>query len=241
MAKLLSFHGFILFFLVFTTFMSCRQEQEKKEQLPVPVTLYKAKTVNYQEIINTSGQVASRQEVKLSFKTGGIIRKMYYDEGDEVKKGDLLASLKMDEVKAHLQKAKLAMEKAHRDFKRAKNLYRDSVATLEVFQNAQTALNLAKSDMEVARFNFQHAAIKAPSNGLILRKLVEEQEIVSSGYPVYLFGSREKEWIVRVNVPDKDVINLAIGDTAEVLLDPYPDQVFPARITRPIRIPVPTV
>jgi RND family efflux transporter MFP subunit len=102
---------------------------------------------------------------------------------------------------------------------------------LETYQNAQTALNLAKSDLEVARFNLRHATIKAPSDGLIMRQLAEEGEIVSSGYPVYLFGSREKKWIVRVNVPDKDIIKIAIGDKAEVLLDPYPDQVFPARVS----------
>ena len=119
-----------------------------------------------------------------------------------------------------------AHKKANRDFIRAENLYKDSVATLELYQDAKTALDIAKSNLEVARFNLKYSKIEAPSNGRILKILLEENEMTSPGYPVVLFGSTRENWVVRTNVSDKDMISIQIGDSAKITLDPYPELIL---------------
>jgi RND family efflux transporter MFP subunit len=117
-----------------------------------------------------------------------------------------------------------------RDYKRAENLYLDSVATLELKQNAATALDVAKSTLAVAQFNLQHSSIVAPGNGIILKKLAKENELVASGYPAFLFGSEGKYWKVKTGLPDKDVIKINRGDSAIVTFDAYPTVKFRATV-----------
>ena len=178
--------------------------------------------------VHTNGILVSSEELKLSFKTGGIVAKILVEEGDRVKKGDLLASLNLSEISANADQAKSGYDKALRDFKRAENLFRDSVVTLEQKQNAATALNVAKSALDIVQFNLNHSKIIAHDNGVILKQLVKANELVSSGYPVFLFGSSGKYWKVKAGLSDKDIIEINPGDSATVSFDAHHGLKFPA-------------
>jgi RND family efflux transporter MFP subunit len=180
--------------------------------------------------VHSTGELISSEEFKLSFKTGGIVGKIYVKEGDRVKKGSQLAELNLAEISANANQAGNNYAKALRDYTRAENLYRDSVVTLEQKQNAATALEIAKSTLEIVKFNLEHSTIVAPYDGVVLRKLVRESEMVSSGYPVFLFGSTGKYWKVKTAVADKDMVKINPGDSASVTLDAYPGVKFSAVI-----------
>jgi RND family efflux transporter MFP subunit len=181
--------------------------------------------------IHSSGKLSAKTEQKLSFKTGGIINKIYVDEGQSVARGQLLTELKLSEIKARVNMAEQALGKAERDFNRTMSLFKDSVATLEQLQDAETALEVAKSNLEIAGFNLKYSTISAPSQGKILRRLMEENEVAGSGTPVILFASSDDYWVVRVNVTDKDIVNISLGDSATIRFDAYNNTNFKSSVT----------
>jgi RND family efflux transporter MFP subunit len=182
------------------------------------------------EPLRTSGTLTSKAQAKLSFKTGGIIHRLYVMEGERVRKGRLLAALKLDEIRAYADQARNGYEKAKRDFDRAQNLYRDSVATLEQVQDARTGLNVAKSTLDIAEFNLGQSEIAAPSDGRVLKKLAAENELIGPGYPVFLFGTDGGKWSVKASATDRGAVRLAVGDSASVSFDAFPGELFPARV-----------
>ena len=60
---------------------------------------------------------------------------------------------------------------------------------------------------------------------------MEENEMAGPGYPVFLFGSTAGNWIVRINVTDRDRVRLHAGDTAVIRLDAFPGESFPAEVS----------
>jgi len=222
-----------ILYLILLLFLGCHHADtslpEKKCQR---VTVISVSSHATGEPIHTSGKLSSKTEVKLSFKTGGIIDKLEVNEGQSVKKGALLASLNLAEIKARKQQAEQGYDKALRDYQRVENLYRDSVATLEHLQDARTALEVAKTNVDIAEFNLKFSTIEAPSNGKILLKLSEENEIVSAGQPVLLFGSTEDDWVVKANLTDRDIVHVHLGDPARIYFDPYPGMAFAGRVTQ---------
>jgi RND family efflux transporter MFP subunit len=182
--------------------------------------------------VRSSGYVATSEEIRLSFKTGGIIARTYVKEGDAVKSGQLLAALNLSEINAQVNQAKIGFEKAQRDYDRAKNLFADSVATLEQMQNAESALNVSKSILEAANYNLSHSRIVAPKAGVILRQLARENELIAPGYPVYALGVSGKNWIVRTGLSDRDIVRIQKGDSATVKIDAWPDQLFRASVSQ---------
>jgi membrane fusion protein, multidrug efflux system len=183
--------------------------------------------------IQCSGILTSKRMIKLSFKTGGIISKIYVKEGSIVKKGQIIASLDMTEISAQVSQAKLAFEKAERDLKRVKNLYRDTVATLEQFQDATSAYDAALETKNIAEFNQKFSYIIAPENGKIIAKLSEEHELVGPGMPVLVFTEQgPEEWVVKAGVSDKDIVKVRQGDKAEAFLDAFPNKIFTAYVSQ---------
>ncbi len=181
--------------------------------------------------IRTAGKLASKSESKLSFKTGGIIQKIMVDEGQSVRKDQLLAQLNLEEINSRVSQAELAMNKSERDYERAGNLYRDSVVTLEQFENAGTALEVARSNANIANFNLQYSTIRAPANGKILKRIAESNEIIAPGHPVFLFASTGSDWVVRVNLTDRDIVRVGMRDSAHVRFDAYPGEIFSGLIS----------
>jgi len=218
--------------LILSFLVACNPQQPKQQKKATP----KVRTilVSEQEItfpIHTSGKLSSKSETKLSFKTGGIIKNIYVDEGQQVPGGTLLAALNLEEVKSMARQAELGLQKAQRDYNRAKNLYADSVATLEQFQDARTAVEFARSNTRIAKFNLAHSEIHAPSQGKILKRVAEENEVIAPGYPVFLFASTENAWVVRVNLTDKDIVLVSLVDSAVVRFDAYPGQTFSGQVS----------
>lgn len=181
--------------------------------------------------VRSSGRLATKAEVRLSFKIGGYIDQIFVDEGRRVKKGTRLARLNLAEIDAQVVQAKSGVEKATRDLDRAEGLYKDSVATLEQVQDARTALDVATASLEIANFNRSYAEINAPASGRILKRTAEAGELVGPGQPIYLFGADRGGWVVRVGLADQDIVKLAMGDSASLSFDAYPGEQFKGAVT----------
>ncbi|MBX2818583.1 MAG: efflux RND transporter periplasmic adaptor subunit [Rhodothermaceae bacterium] len=220
--------------LIATGFMGCNRDvgAESNSAEPIPNVFVAPIEKRDQPLpIRTSGRLSSKAEVRLSFKIGGIIERLYVDEGRSVRKGGILARLNLAEIDAQVVQATSGLEKAQRDFNRVEGLFKDSVATLEQFQDAQTGVDIAEANVRIAEFNRKHAEIKAPSSGRILRRMAEQDELVSPGQPVFVFGSSQTGWVARVGLADRDIVKLALGDSAKLVFDAYPEQVFNGWVT----------
>ena len=229
-----------LSFLLIATLWGCGNKTNKAETATadsttttqtdasvVSVRLAAVASVERAEPIVASGLVSSSEEARLSFKVGGIINKLYVDEGQSVRKGQLLATLNLTEIDAQVASAQLAQDKSERDLGRVKKLFADTAATLEQLQNATTGSSVAKQNLTIAQFNRGYAQIRASVDGVVTRRLTNEGEFVSSGASVYLIsGNRRSDWVVRVGISDKDWARLKLGDRASVRLDAYPDRMF---------------
>ncbi|OJJ15775.1 hypothetical protein BKI52_36240 [marine bacterium AO1-C] len=206
-------------------------QQKTAVRKSIPVKLAEVSQMTEAQPIVTSGVLAAKSEIKLSFKIGGIIQQMYAQEGGYVQRGQLLAKLEQTEIQAQVSKAKSALAKANRDLKRVENLYQDTVATLEQLQNVTTAKEVAESDIRIARFNQKYAMIYAPVSGKILKKFTESNELVGPGNPVYTLASSEQAQVIRVGLADRDIVKIKLGDKAKVKFDAYPGEVFEAVVS----------
>ncbi len=212
--------------------VSCNPSDNGKamtEEIPIvkgQLPLY----VQYQESVRSTGILAPSLEVKLSFKTGGIVQDVNVRDGERVTQGKVLVSLNLSEIKAQYSQSEIAMEKATRDFNRATNLYFDSVVTLETLQNARTALEMASAQKKIAAFNLEHSRIIAPANGRIQKVLAEKNEMIAPGQPAVLFATTENDWVVRTSLSDKDIVKFTGGDSASITMDAFPERKFVASV-----------
>jgi membrane fusion protein, multidrug efflux system len=192
----------------------------------VAVTVAQVKYEHRSQTIRNSGRVSQKSEMRLSFKTSGLIRVINVEEGDAVKSGQVLATLDLEEINAEQQRAASNYEKAAMDLERFSKLYDDLLVSLQVKQNAQTASDNAAAELQIANFNRKLSVIRAPADGRILKRYVESHELIQSGQPVFLLAASKQGSVVRVGLIDKDIVKVAVGDPASIVVDAYPGRDF---------------
>jgi len=221
---------FVMMILILS---SCHSLPEQKSTDVVAVRTQEIKPVDHAIPIISSGIITSKKQVHLSFKTGGIVSRMYVEEGQQVHKGQLLAMLNLTEVNARMQQLQTTYKKVKRDYERASNLLRDSATSVDRWESAETAFTAAKESLKIASFDKRFSAIYATETGTVISKLANEGEIVTPGAPIYLINSTNAEdWVIKIGVSDKDWAKLQIRDEAKVTLDAYPGTTFIGEISR---------
>jgi len=165
--------------------------------------------------IEATGILSRQAEAELSFKSGGVVGEVLVRAGESVRKGQVLARLKLDEIDALVTQARANRDKAARDVVRARQLLTTQVYTLEQVQNVETQEEQAAAALRSAEFNARYAVIEAPSDGVILRRRAEPNQTLSAGTPVLDFATDAEGWLVRVGLSDRDILRVRAGDPAE--------------------------
>ena len=200
----------------------------------VPVKLVEVRGEASRGFVMASGTLSTESQARLSFKTGGVIDRILVKEGEKVRRGQLLATLKSTEIIAQVNQVRLQVEKAKRDFNRAQNLYRDSVATLEQLQNARTGMQIAEQALHQAEFNEQCSRIYAQQDGFVVKKMKNEGELAEPGGPVLFIGavSGSSKWILGAGLSDREWAEVKPGDAAEVVVEAFPGKTFHAVVSK---------
>ena len=202
----------------------CGKSDAPEATRPTPVRIANASAGPAVPPIDTNGIVANKDEMRLSFKMGGVVRRVHVQEGDAVKRGQRLAEIELTEVDAQVEQARQMADKAARDLKRGENLYADQVISLEQLQDLRTQAAMAAAANKSAQFNLGYSVITAPRDGVVLRKLVEERELVPAGTPVLVFGESARGYVVRAALADREIVNVKLGDKGEIRMDAFPGQ-----------------
>lgn len=223
---------------VISIFYSCKEEDKAKNSLAVadviPVKISSVSAFELPKKISATGLVSTENEAKYSFKIGGVISRVYVEEGQFFRKGQLLATLNSTEIAAGLAQSSLNVEKAQRDYERAVNLYKDSVFTLEQLQNTKTALDIAQKAKEAIAFNERYSQIFAAADGFVSQKIASEGEVIGPGMPVLAINETQgnNNYLLRVGVTDREWAIINVGQTATVTLDGYADKKVDAIVFR---------
>jgi RND family efflux transporter MFP subunit len=227
------------FLMAATLIISCGKKKQTEngnrfsaETIAVKTALVKSNDAPAS--ITATGLITTANEARYAFKIGGVVEKIYVSEGQFFKRGQLLATLKLTEIDAQLSQASLAHQKAKRDYTRAENLYKDSVATLEQLQNAKTGVDIAGKTVDAVAFNRKFAYIYAEADGFVTKKISNEGEVVAAGSPVFAINesSGNNDWTLKLGVTDKEWSAIAIGKTASVTIDAFPGKTFNATVFR---------
>lgn len=180
--------------------------------------------------IEISGVSSYRDEAKLAFKVGGVVEAINVREGEQVKEGQRLAWLNKKDVDAAVAQARAGFEKAQRDYKRGVGLREQEVITQVQLNDLKTQLDLAKAQLSQASYAAQTAEVRAPADGVVLRRLTQATEVVAAGQPVVVIGSQASGFVFKASLADTQAVQAGLGNSAVVEFDAHPGVKWPGNI-----------
>ena len=177
------------------------------------------------------GNIEIRQ-VDLSFQVSGKIEKMFKEEGDTVKPGELLAVLDNKDYVSNLEKAEADVERtlalksdAESKFERQAPLVEDNTISKQDYDTLLNTKNRTKADYEAAsaqrnyaKNQLDYTKVYAPEEGIIMIRVQEPGANVSKGQPVYTMAKTKPVW-VRAYVNETDLGNIKYGQEVNVYTD----------------------
>ena len=213
---------------------------------------------------HASGYVVAQRKAALSSKITGRLAYLGVEEGSRVKKGEVIAILEKDDLEAAVERAKanveaaksklnfdLAEEKdARKEYLRYKRLVKKDVASQSAYDRVEARyqkavaavqtdrfqIEAAKAALEEARVALQYAYIRAPFDGIVLRKFADIGEAVAP------FGSATNakaavvtladihSMMVEADVAESNISNVRPDQPCEIQLDAIPNKRFPGKV-----------
>lgn len=185
---------------------------------PPEVTTTTVQPAETTRTLEAAGTVRYLAETALGFTTPGKIASIRYVAGENVRRGELLASLDTTTVSADLASARAELERAEAEFGRIEKLFKQGWVTRARLDQAEAAAKAARAQVSSAGFARETSQIIAPSSGVILARNAEPGQIVQPGTAVLILGEASRGLVFEVPVVDSDIAGLSIGMPAKIRL-----------------------
>jgi RND family efflux transporter MFP subunit len=244
----------------------------KEELKGIPVKVVTAQRGNLIIKLESQGEAVAKRKVIIKAEAAGVIKALHVEEGREVKKGDVLMELDDREYRLELERIEALrlkylselflekkfagseknsspavlekIEKAQREYERAKRLYADSRISKEVFSQVKmnyelvlietgrkkeeiraASLTQAEIDAEIAQMKLEKTRIKAPFSGVITNICVCPQEYISLGSELCRLVDIHKIK-VEAKVLESEIVKIKEGQEVDLRFNAYPDKIF---------------
>ncbi|WP_295126031.1 efflux RND transporter periplasmic adaptor subunit [uncultured Chitinophaga sp.] len=196
----------------------------------VPVLVEKAARTNFDRQFNANGNFAPLRELTYLSETSGRITKLLVDEGSFVSQGAIIARVDDELLGTDLKSAEVNMKQLKVDMERYENALKNGGVTQKQFDDTKLQYELAVAKFDAASRRIKDTYVKAPIQGTINKKYVEQGSYLSPGTKMFdiVDVSRLK---LAVSVPEAQVINLKLGDVVKVSSNVYPEVSYQGKIT----------
>jgi RND family efflux transporter MFP subunit len=175
----------------------------------------------------TTGTTFPKQEAQIGAVVGGVLQELVVQEGDRVKKGDVLfrqdardAVLRSLQAKAALAAAEASLAGLETDYKRGEALIKDKAMGRAQWEQLQAAYASAKAGIESARVQVQmadkmvsDAVVRAPFSGVVTQKLKNEGEMLAMMPPSPVLILQDQSSLdLRFRLPEAALTKVKAGD-----------------------------
>lgn len=199
-------------------------------------------------ILTVSGYIITRERIELSPRFVGTVKSIRVRKGDRIKKGQILAILDdtdqvalLTQAEGRLARTKAELEQAELRLERVKKLRVDNVVPPEtaddarlVAEAARAANREAQGALEYAKNQVEWTVIRSPIDGVILEKLVDDNELVT---PQSFGGNRgpstallaiadPNDLQVEIDLNESDVAKVSLKQRCRITPEAYPDRTY---------------
>lgn len=205
------------------------KKDAKDDALPVEVTTLARGGI--EATIRNSTHLEAEEEVKVFARTANRVTELLVEEGDVVKKDQILLRLDNDIQKTAYTKAEASVAKGREEFEREKALFEQKLVSEQVFNTTKHELKQLELAFEDAKRGLEYTEVRAPIAGTVSQRLVKYGDLVNLNQ--HLFDIVDfNSMVARIYVPEKNMPDLQLDQPARVTATPFGTREFKGYVKR---------
>lgn len=205
------------------------QVKDQSETL-VPVIATRAKEESTEKNLKMVGTVLADKIIDVKSEVQGQITSLKFELGDQVRKGQSLASID-DKIRSlAVNNAVQKLADAKQNFQRYKNLYEGGAATKAQFEQYKLAMDNAQNQLAQARKELSNTKVLSPITGIVSKRPVEKGAFANIGTPIATIVDLSKLKI-KLSISENSVYQLNVGDSVTITSNVYPNTIYKGKIT----------
>jgi len=230
---------FLLIFLmsaVILSFVGCAGQsiasaEEKKQEEAIPVEVTKVVKGSVSAYFTGTASLEAENEAKVVAKVGGVVEQILVEEGDKVKKDQVLAKLDDDKLALDLAEAEARLKQLENEFKRNQELHQKNIVSTEIYERIKSDFEMQKAKVAQARLMKDYASIQAPISGVIAERLIKVGNMVPQNEPCFHITDFDPLLAV-LYAPEKEMSKLQENQKVILEVDALPNETFTGKILR---------
>jgi len=218
-----------------------KDEKGAADEVPaVPVEVAATQRGEMAALYSGTAPIEADRKAFVMPKVQGEIRQVLVDEGQRVRAGEVLARLDGDKLRLEVALNEATMRKLERDYNRNLELKDKGLVSATAIDNLKYELEAAKANWELARLQLSYCDIRSPIAGTVTQRLdvvkvgnvvTPVGGVIESGESSLFVVADLDSLLLRVNVPERELPKLSVGQPAQLTFDAVPGRVFQGRIS----------
>lgn len=213
----------------FLLMTGCRnQNSDEKSDKPITVITCRPAISFISRYIKASGNAEGFRTVKIGFMVAGRINYISAGEGDRISRNKPVASLDPVPYEIAKELAGIQLDQTQDEYDRLKFMHDNKSLSESDFSKISFGLQQAKAQFSLHSRNLDETKLFSPIDGVLVKKLAEVGEITGVGIPVMVISDIHR---IKINVfvPETEILDVSIGQTAEVIITSL-DRTFEGRV-----------
>jgi RND family efflux transporter MFP subunit len=176
-----------------------------------PVKIFTVEGIGNAATRNFPGSIRASKRADVSFRLGGVLQQMLVKEGQTVKQGELLAALDPTDFNITLEDRQATFDNAERNFTRAKELIQTGAISKLDYDRMEASFKTSRAALSQARQDVEYTELKAPFDGNIGIREVENFEEVQAKQTIFRFQD-DSQLDILIDLSESLVRSLQVND-----------------------------
>jgi RND family efflux transporter MFP subunit len=186
-------------------------------------------------ILSASGYILPDRKADVSSRMFGTLEWVGIEVGSKVKKGEVIGRIANADTAAQVEEAKASLADADREYERWKKIVAKGIERQELLDKADTQLQLARARLKQAEASYEYSLIRAPFDGVVVKRMAQAGENVGPAGGVATGGSlctlvdrNSLEMVADVN--ETNIAKVKVGQKAEVAAEARPERKYKGEV-----------
>ncbi|MGX5202354.1 efflux RND transporter periplasmic adaptor subunit [Aliikangiella sp. IMCC44632] len=208
-----------------------KSKQDKDEKQPVPVEVVEVEKGDIRQTYSTITTLEAENDADIVARSTGLLREIYVEEGDKVKKGQLLAQLDIEQLQLEVSQMRATLNKLEKELQRQQTLFSRKLGSSDSLDRAKFEFQSQQAQFKLSQLKLQYASIKAPIDGVITQRHVKTGNLIRENDLLFKIVDLSTLQAV-LHLPERELTNIKKDQEILLQVDALKGKIIRGKVAR---------